>query len=127
MDLLTPLNPSVRMKVTPHFDPTVTVVEPKGSLVGGDVLDDLKTTMHGLLDAGTHNVVLDLSGVDLVNSTGLGSLISINAAFQEKGGRVKLAGLDKKIKNIFVLTRLSEVFDIAETQQDALMDFRHTL
>lgn len=113
------------MKVTPHFDPAVTVVEPKGSLVGGDVLDDLKTTMLGLLDQGQSNVVLDLSAVDLVNSTGLGSLISLNAAFQEKGGHVTLAGLDRKIQNIFVLTRLSEVFDIADTQQDALIAFRH--
>ena len=113
------------MKVTSHFDPNVAVVEPKGSLVGGDMLDDLKTTMQGLLDQGQRSVILDLSGVDLVNSTGLGSLIGLNAAFQEAGGHVKLAGLDKKIKNIFVLTRLSEVFDIAETQQDALIDFRH--
>ena len=102
----------------------IAVVEPKGSLVGGDVLDDLKTTSHDLLAQGNRRLVIDLSNVDLVNSTGLGSLISLNSAFAEAGGHIKLCGLDKRIRNVFVLTRLSEVFDIEETQSEAVAVFR---
>lgn len=101
-------------------DNGVAVISPKGSLVGGDVLEDLKTTAHGLLAQGTRRLVLDLSGVDLVNSTGLGSLIGLHSSFREQDGTVVLSGADKKIRNLFVITRLASVFPIVDTVDEAI-------
>ena len=101
-------------------DNGVAVLSPKGALVGGDVLETLKTTAHGLLAQGTRRLVIDLSGVNLVNSTGLGSLIGLHSSFREADGTVVLAGADKKIQNLFVLTRLASVFPIADTVDEAL-------
>jgi anti-sigma B factor antagonist len=113
------------MKVITHDDLGVAVLEPKGSLVGGEALEALKEAAQKQLDDGNRRLVIDLSKVDLVNSTGLGTLISLNAAYADKGGRIRLAGLDKRVRNVFLLTRLAEVFDISDTREDALIDFRH--
>lgn len=101
-------------------DNGVAVLSPKGSLVGGDLLDDLKTTAQGLLAQGTRRLVLDLSGVDLVNSTGLGSLIGLSSSFQENDGKVVLSGADKKIQNLFVITRLASVFPLVDTVDEGI-------
>ncbi len=113
------------MKVTKHDDLGVAILDPKGSLVGGDALEDLKAEATKLLESGNRRLIIDLSKVDLVNSTGLGTLISLNGAYADGGGRVRLAGLDKRVRNVFVLTRLAEVFDISDTREDALIEFRH--
>jgi anti-anti-sigma factor len=101
-------------------DNGVAVLSPKGALVGGDLLDDLKTTAQGLLAQGTRRLVIDLSGVDLVNSTGLGSLIGLHSGFRENDGTVVLSGADKKIRNLFVITRLASVFPIVDTIDEGI-------
>lgn len=112
------------MKAKTYDDFGAAVVEPKGALVGGDVLDDLKQTAADLLGQGTRRLVVDMKGIDLVNSTGLGALIGLHSSYREQGGEVILCGLDKKIRNLFVLTRLSEVFPVEDTQAEALAVFR---
>ena len=113
------------MKVTHHQELDLSVLEPKDSLVGGDALESLKAEATKLLESGNRRLLIDMSKVNLVNSTGLGALINLNAAYADKGGRIRLCGLDKRVRNVFVLTRLAEVFDISDTREDALIDFRH--
>ena len=58
------------------------------------------------------DIELDFSHVSFMDSTGLGVLISIQKVLNDDGYKLRIANVDPKIKKIFVITELEEVFDI---------------
>jgi len=68
----------------------------------------------------TREVVLDLEGVQRIDSAGLGELARIATAGGTKEGRLKLAGVNPRVMQLLRLTNLSSVFVIHESLMDAL-------
>ena len=66
------------------------------------------------------NVVVDLTGVDFLDSSGLGSLIALLKRVSERGGDMKIAGLQKKVRMVFEITRAFKVFDIFDNTEEAI-------
>jgi anti-sigma B factor antagonist len=66
------------------------------------------------------NVVVDLSGVDFLDSAGLGLLVALLKRVSERGGDLKIAGLQKKVRMVFEITRAFKVFEIFETNAEAM-------
>ena len=58
------------------------------------------------------DIVLDFSHVSFMDSTGLGVLISIQKVLNDDGYKLRIVNVDPKLKKIFVITELEEVFDI---------------
>lgn len=73
-----------------------------------------------LIEAGQRHLVIDLSGVNFVDSSGLGALVSVLRAVSAKGGDVVLAGLQPNIRAMLELTRLDRIFAVYDTPADAL-------
>ncbi len=71
-------------------------------------------------ESGVRNYVIDLGRVDFMDSAGLGSLIAVLKQLTEKGGDMKIAGLRKKPRMVFEITRAYKVFEIFDTVEDAL-------
>jgi anti-sigma B factor antagonist len=67
-----------------------------------------------LLEEGVANLTLDLSGLEYIDSSGLGMLISIHKRCMQKGGRVKITELRGVVADLFKLTRLDLVFDMVK-------------
>lgn len=110
------------LKVT-NTDNGVAIVEPRGSLIGGNEIDELKVTTRDLLDKGNRRLLIDLKGVDYINSSGIGALVSILTSYKNNQGMVKLCGMSKGVQNIFVITKLTSVFDVEDTRETALKKF----
>ena len=102
---------------------TITVVPPKGYLTGGDETDELEQTIRGLIDKGNKHLVINLAETQHLNSTALGVLISANTNYVRRGGQMKLCSVDKRIENIFVITKLSLVFDVYPNEEQAIASF----
>lgn len=83
----------------------------------------LKERIQELLDKGSANLVLDLEGLDFLDSSGLGALVSCLRRVREKKGEIKLAGLRPEVRSIFDITRVSRLFDISENVSDAVKAF----
>ena len=83
---------------------------------------EFKRDMAPVLDAGT-KLVLDLSRVRFVDSSGLGAFISCLRKMNAKGGDLKLCGMSKQVRAVFELVRMHRVFDIFATQEDAVRAF----
>ena len=66
------------------------------------------------------NVVMDLSGVDFLDSSGFGSLIALLKRVSERGGDMKIAGLQKKVRMVFEITRAYKVFEIFDNASEAV-------
>jgi anti-anti-sigma factor len=67
-------------------------------------------------------LVLDFSNVEFLSSVMLGKLIRINQKMKEKGGILRLCGVCPNIRLIFKYTHLDTIFDIRDTQSDAVKD-----
>lgn len=72
----------------------------------------IREQLIGLLDEGLVNLTVDLSGLDYVDSSGLGVLISIHKRCLQKGGRMTVTGLKGMVEELFKLTRLDLVFNV---------------
>ena len=96
------------------------VIEVKGSLVGGEETDELRNAVADFVEQGTKKLVIDLGKVTYLNSTAIGVLVSAHTTFSRNKGSVKLCGINKNINNIFVITKLTLVFDVAETREEAI-------
>jgi anti-sigma B factor antagonist len=65
-------------------------------------------------------IVLDLSGVGYMDSSGMASLVKLLARVRRDGIGLKLAGLSPRVRSVFEITRLDTVFDIYGTAEEAL-------
>lgn len=92
--------------------------------VGGELdtytAPTLRDRLADLLESGTHTVIVDLSGVDFLDSTGLGVLVSGLERAREAGGALPLVCADQRILRLFGITGLDAVFTIRQTVDDAV-------
>ena len=102
-----------------------------GTLVvqfAGDALDaeTSKTFRKELKEQleGHKHVVLDLSKVVFVDSSGLGALIACLRQVSAAGGDLKLCGLSKQVRALFELVRMHRLFSIYNTRDEAMRAFR---
>jgi anti-sigma B factor antagonist len=112
------------MKSTVGQQGGVTVISLRGSVMGGPDATALNSQLHELLDNGKKSVVLDLSEVEFMNSSGLGMLIGGASTLKNAGGRLTLAGASEKILNLIRITKLSPVFEQYDSVKAAVASFR---
>ncbi|MBI4364302.1 MAG: STAS domain-containing protein [Candidatus Latescibacteria bacterium] len=101
----------------------VTVLTPKGMLLGGKETDELQGKIKELAEAGNKKLLINLGQTTFMNSVSLGVLIAGHSNYAKRSARMKLCAVDKKIQNIFVVTKLSLVFDVYDSEDEALKSF----
>jgi anti-sigma B factor antagonist len=72
-----------------------------------------------LLDKSAH-FVIDLSDVEFMDSTGLGSMLSCLRIVKSKGGSLKICNLTPEVEQLFEMVMMDRVFDIFPTAEEAL-------
>jgi anti-sigma B factor antagonist len=84
----------------------------------------LKDRLTELLDSGTPSLVVDLTQVSFLDSTGLGALVEIRSSASEAGGTIPLVCNQERILKLFTITGLDGVFAIHPTVDDAVAALR---
>jgi anti-sigma B factor antagonist len=107
-------------KLTTLNNLDIAVLEPRGSLIGGEETDEFKAKGKDLIEQGNKKLVLDLGGISYINSSGLGALVGIHSMYQKVTGQVKLCNVAKGVQNVFVITKLTSVFDVEEDRNKAI-------
>jgi len=102
---------------------SIAVLSPKGYLTGGEETDELDRAIKQLGEGGNKHLLINLSETQHLNSTALGVLISAHSSYVRRGGQMKLCSVDKRIENIFVITKLSLVFDVYPNEEQAIASF----
>ena len=102
----------------------VTVLDLNGDvrIDGGSVA--LQRAIRRLLEMGRNQVLLNLAGVNYVDSSGIGELIAGHLSLDKSGGRIKLLHLTRRIQELMVITKLLTVFDVYEDESEALKSFK---
>jgi anti-sigma B factor antagonist len=112
------------MQIEQRESGEVVIVTVSGDITlgkGGDVL--LKDNVQSLLQQGHRKLVLDLGGVSYVDSAGLGQLVQVYTTARHMGGALKLLGVTKRLKDLLVLTKLLTIFEMFDTEGDAVASF----
>lgn len=101
----------------------VVVLRPVGKLVIGDPIEAFRETLNSVVKDGARKVVIDLSKVDYMDSTGLGELVRAFTTLKKNNGELKLASMTSKIKDLMTMTKLLTVFENYENLDDAIKSF----
>ena len=106
-----------------NLDGVSVAVIPVDELDAGNA-PEFKRDIGPVLLANT-KLVLDLSRLRFVDSSGLGAILSCLRQLSAKDGDLKLCGLSKQVRAAFELVRMHRVFDIAGTREEAVQAFAH--
>jgi anti-sigma B factor antagonist len=101
----------------------VTVVDISGRIALGEESAGLRDIIMNLLSDGHPKILLNLAGVNYIDSSGLGTLVSGFTSVRKAGGELKLVNLTEKVDNLMQITKLYTVFDIADSEAAAVKAF----
>lgn len=107
------------MQLTAEQFPDATVITVLESRIDAAGAIAFKDRMRELVDGGPDRVVLDLSDVDFVDSSGLGAIVAAMKLLAPDH-RLELAALSATVQKVFRLTRMDSVFIIHETASVAV-------
>ena len=111
------------MKIEARHAQGVTILEPKGKItIGvGDVA--LRQAVQEALEAGARNILINLGAVSTIDSSGIGELVSAYTTVTNRGGKLKLFNLPPKVSDILQITQLITVFEVFDSEAEALDSF----
>jgi len=99
------------------------VITVKGKLRGGPEAEDFNNILQSTITNNKKNVVVDLSDVGYVNSSGIGILVRGFTTMKNAEGDLKLAGISDKVKGVLAITKLNSVFEQFPTVEEAAKSF----
>lgn len=112
------------MKIKEAIEGTVAVLTVNGNMMGGPDTSALHEKVKSLIDDGIKNVVVDLKGVKWMNSSGLGVLMACHSSLSQAEGALALASVTEKVKSIFMITKLIEMFNTYDNADRAVASFK---
>ena len=96
------------------------IVEASGRLESGESCLQLRELAKRLTSDGGRFFVLNLSGISHMDSSGIGLLLSIYATIRNQGGDLKLLNVGGRVKELLVMTNLTDVFQIFDDEDHAI-------
>ena len=111
------------MNLTTREDGRVTVLTVQGDLTIGDAETSFKRTVMRLLEEGRVNLLVDLSGVGFLDSSGLGALVRALTNSQKEGGTTKLLSAGPQVRKVLTMTNLDSVFEMHDNLETAVSSF----
>ena len=100
---------------TKQMEPDVTVLEFKGKITMGLEGQHVETLVDELLRQHKKRLVFDMSGVEYVDSTGMGVIVSCFSKTSRAGGMLRVAGLNDRVRQLFKITRVDTVLSFYPT------------
>jgi len=101
----------------------VVILAAKGRLTVGPAAATLRDHLRNLASTGKSKVVLDLAGVDYIDSTGLGSLVVCYTSLRKAGGGLRLLHVNRRNIELLLLTKLATVFELFDDEQSAINSY----
>jgi anti-sigma B factor antagonist len=113
----------VSVKIDTRKVGDVTVVDVSGRITLGEGSSALRDVLRDLSAQGNKKILLNLSEVSYIDSSGIGELVSGFTSVSNGGGTLKLLGLTKRVKDLLQITKLYTVFDVHEEEAHAIRSF----
>ena len=111
------------MKASSRSVSGVEVIKLDGKITIGSGDQQLREVIGNALSAGKTNLLLDMSGVTTIDSSGIGELVGSYTTVTNRGGKLKLLHLPAKLNELLHVTQLITVFEVYESEQEAVGSF----
>lgn len=115
--------PSMNLTATRRQIDGVTVVDVSGRIVLGEESSMLRESLKELAGSGQKKILLNLSGVSYIDSSGLGALVSGFTTIAGQQGQLKLVNLTNKVHDLLQITKLLTVFEVYNDEATAIKSF----
>jgi anti-sigma B factor antagonist len=125
-----PPSPRARIRVSSHLrrritiqarvEGTITILQIRGTLTADVGERGLREAIRTAVDSGSRTVVVNLREATAIDSSGVSDLASGHMLVNQRGGSLKICCLSKKLRDVFVITRLNTVFELFETEAEAV-------
>jgi len=111
------------MELKTREDGRVTILTVEGNLVIGEAETSFKKAITRLIEQGHVHLLVDLSKVDFLDSSGLGALVRALTNTQKEGGTTKLLSVGPQVKKLLAMTNLDSVFETHDNLETAIGSF----
>ncbi len=108
-----------------HVD-DVAIIDLSGRITLGEASGTLRDTIKDVLAQGNMNILLNLADVSYIDSSGLGEFVGGYATVTNRGGRMKLVHLQKRVRELMQITKLAIIFESFEDEKEAVRSFGRT-
>jgi anti-sigma B factor antagonist len=115
--------PFMQLKLATRNKDGVLLVDCNGRIVFGEESSLLRDTVKKAVSE-NNRIVLNLGEVSYIDSGGLGTLVALRTSAQNAGGTIKLASLTKRVVDLLQITKLLTVFDVYNSEAEAVESFR---
>lgn len=102
-----------------EIKPGIVVLELVGRITMGPDCWQVEQEVQKLINQNEKRIILDLSGISLVDSTGIGQIVKCLCKLKTSGGTLRLAGLKGMVQGVFKITRVDQVIGIYPTALEA--------
>ena len=107
-------------------DGNVLVVTLEGQNLDAQDVPEFKNAMMGLIDSSAKkHVVLELNSLEFIDSSGLGSLLSVLRHLNSQGGDLRLTKMNSQVRAMFELVRMHKLFEIFHDTDEAMNSFHN--
>ena len=98
----------------------VTILEPSGRMVGPAVAELRQTILPDIEASETPRILINFENVNMMDSSGLGTLVEARTIASRKDGRIGVINVGKHIKNLIVLSRIVSLFEHYDSEDEAV-------
>ncbi|MGA2099811.1 MAG: STAS domain-containing protein [Candidatus Sulfotelmatobacter sp.] len=114
----------MQLKLTKRTVDGILAIECSGRIVFGEESALLREEVKTALTNGMKRIVLNLGDVNYIDSGGLGTLVALHTTAHNAGAAIKLANLTKRVGDLLQVTKLLTVFEVYNSEYEALEAFR---
>ena len=111
------------VKLTTRQVGDVTVIDAAGRITLGEGASSFRDTVRELSSKGDKKILLNLSEVSYIDSSGIGEMVSGFTTVTNHGGQLKLLGLSKRVKDLLQITKLYTVFEVFDDEAAAVRSY----
>ncbi len=101
----------------------VLIVDCDGRIVFGEESGALRELVKGQLKENQKQIVINLAGINYIDSGGLGTLVGLFTSARSTGGMIKLANLTHRVGELLQVTKLLTVFEVYDGEDKAVRSF----
>jgi len=113
----------MQLKLATRSKDGILVVDCSGRIVFGEESSLLRDTVKQAVSENKH-ILLNLGEVNYIDSGGLGILVSLDTTARNAGSNIKLTNLTKRVGDLLQVTKLLTVFDVHNSEAEAIESFR---
>ena len=111
------------MKIDTRSVGDVHILDCSGKITLGEGTMAIRNAVREVLKSGGKKIILNLSEVNYIDSSGIGELVSTYTTVTNQSGQLKLLNLTKKIQELLQITKLLTVFQVYDNEQKAISSF----